>query len=70
MLLFNPSASLNISEQFFNLDLTTCSFWKLMLSALKVKRFQPNFAIFSAHFFANSENTTKPKRPSNLGRKR
>jgi hypothetical protein len=32
-----------------------------MLSAMKVKRFQPDSAIFLAHFFANSENITKFK---------
>jgi hypothetical protein len=32
-----------------------------MLSALKVKCFQPDFAIFFTHFFANSENATKFK---------
>ncbi len=35
---------------------------KSMISALKVKRFQPNFAIFFAHFFANSENASKSKK--------
>ncbi len=45
-----------------------CTIWpfcpfgkKLMLSALKVKCFQPDFAIFLAHFFANSENAPKFK---------
>jgi hypothetical protein len=32
-----------------------------MLSALKVKHFQPNFAIFFHAFFTNSENATKSK---------
>jgi hypothetical protein len=32
-----------------------------MISALKVKRFQPNFAIFLMYFFTNSENATKSK---------
>jgi hypothetical protein len=35
-----------------------------MLSVLKVKRFQPDFTIFFAHFFANSENATKFKEKS------
>jgi hypothetical protein len=30
-----------------------------MLSALKVKHFQPDFAIFLARYFANIENATK-----------
>jgi hypothetical protein len=30
-----------------------------MLSALKVKHFQPDFAIFFVRFFPNSENATK-----------
>jgi hypothetical protein len=30
-----------------------------MLSALKVKRFQPDFAIFFTRFFANCETATK-----------
>jgi hypothetical protein len=37
---------------------------KSMLSALKVKCFQPDFTIFFAHFFANGENTTKSKETS------
>ncbi len=32
-----------------------------MLSVLKVKLFQPNFAIFSRIFFTNSENASKSK---------
>jgi hypothetical protein len=32
-----------------------------MLSGQKVKRFQPNFAIFLTRFFTNSENATKSK---------
>ncbi len=32
-----------------------------MLSALKVKRFQLNFAIFFMRFFTNSENATESK---------
>ncbi len=32
-----------------------------MLSALKVKRFQPNFIIIFMNFFANNENATKSK---------
>jgi hypothetical protein len=35
-----------------------------MLSASKVKHFQPDFAIFFAHFFANGENATKSKETS------
>jgi hypothetical protein len=35
-----------------------------MLSALKVKRFQPDFAIFFAHSFANDEKGTKSKETS------
>jgi hypothetical protein len=31
------------------------------LSALRVKHFQPNFAIFSMLFFTNSENTINSK---------
>ncbi len=30
-----------------------------VFSALKVKRFHPNFAIFFTHFLTNSENATK-----------
>jgi hypothetical protein len=37
---------------------------KLILSVLKVKHFQPDFAIISARFFANSENATKFKETS------
>jgi hypothetical protein len=37
-----------------------------MLSALKVKRFQPDFAIFIARFFAISEDATKFKETSEL----
>jgi hypothetical protein len=33
----------------------------MFFSALKVKRFQPNFAIFFTLFFTNSENATKSK---------
>jgi hypothetical protein len=32
-----------------------------MLSALKVKHFQPDFATFFVHFFANGENAAKSK---------
>ncbi len=39
-------------------------------SALKVKRFQPNFAIFFACFFANSENATKSKETSKFRQER
>jgi hypothetical protein len=35
-----------------------------MFSALNVKCFQPDLAIFFARFFANSENTTKFKETS------
>jgi hypothetical protein len=35
-----------------------------MLSALKVKCFQPDFAIFFMSFFANSKNATKFKETS------
>ncbi len=35
--------------------------FQAFFSALKVKHFQPNFDIFSARFFANSENSTKSK---------
>ncbi len=37
---------------------------KLMLSALKVKCLQPDFAIFFTRIFANSENATKFKETS------
>jgi hypothetical protein len=37
---------------------------KSVLSALKVKRFQPDFTIFFACFSANSENATKFKETS------
>jgi hypothetical protein len=35
-----------------------------MLSSLKVKHFQPDFAIFFTHFFANSVSATKFKETS------
>jgi hypothetical protein len=37
---------------------------KSMLSPLKVKRFQPDFVIFLAPFFANGENASKSKETS------
>jgi hypothetical protein len=37
-----------------------------MVSPLKVKRFQPDFVIFFACFFANSENATKFKESSDF----
>ncbi len=40
-----------------------------MLSALKMKRFQPDFAIFFAHFLPTVKMPQISKRPLNLGRK-
>jgi hypothetical protein len=37
------------------------SIFHAFFSALKVKRFQPNFAIFFRLFFTNSEDATKSK---------
>ncbi len=34
-------------------------YFSRFFSALKVKRFQPDFTIFFTHFFTNSENATK-----------
>jgi hypothetical protein len=42
---------------------------KLMLSALKVKRFQPDFTIFFMHFLPKVITPQHTKRPPNLGKK-
>jgi hypothetical protein len=52
------------STQSDSLSAKFCHIFHAFFSALKVKRFQPNFIIFfnfSRIFFTNSENTTKSK---------
>ncbi len=56
------SPTVKLKKRFLSQSLT---YWKkLMLSALKVKCFQPDFAIIFTLYFANSENATKFKETS------